>query len=58
LKSKGAEVVKFDITIKEDIKNALSGADIAWLVTNYWDKVSNKNMLVIYMVYILFFCIM
>ncbi|GET00871.1 NmrA-like family domain-containing protein 1 [Rhizophagus clarus] len=38
LASKGAEVVKFDITVKEDIKSALSGADIAWLVTNFWDK--------------------
>ncbi|PKY12391.1 NAD(P)-binding protein [Rhizophagus irregularis] len=38
LASKGAEVVKFDITVKEDIKSALSGADIAWLVTSFFDK--------------------
>ena len=41
MESKGAEVVKFDIAIKEDIKNALSGADIAWVVTNFLDPVSN-----------------
>ncbi|RIA92680.1 hypothetical protein C1645_55841 [Glomus cerebriforme] len=38
LASKGAEVVKFDITVKEDIKNALNGADIVWLVTNFFDQ--------------------
>ncbi|CAB4412517.1 unnamed protein product [Rhizophagus irregularis] len=38
LKAKGVEeVVKCDLSNKEDIKNALSGADIAWIVTNYWD---------------------
>jgi uncharacterized protein YbjT (DUF2867 family) len=43
LKAKGVdEVVKCDLSNKEDIKNALSGADIAWIVTNYWDPVSNN----------------
>ncbi|RGB23721.1 hypothetical protein C1646_727811 [Rhizophagus diaphanus] len=38
LKAKGVdEIVKCDPSNKEDIKNALSGADIAWIVTNYWD---------------------
>ena len=35
--SKGAEVVKCDLAIKEDVKNAFKGADIAWIVTNFWD---------------------
>ncbi|RIA96979.1 hypothetical protein C1645_871667 [Glomus cerebriforme] len=38
LASKGAEIIKFDITVKEDIKNALNGADIVWLNTNFWDQ--------------------
>ncbi|GBB92948.1 hypothetical protein RclHR1_02090012 [Rhizophagus clarus] len=37
LASKGAEVFKCDISIRENIEKALSGADIAWLVTNFWD---------------------
>uniref|UniRef100_A0A1D1YNG0 NmrA-like family domain-containing protein 1 n=1 Tax=Anthurium amnicola TaxID=1678845 RepID=A0A1D1YNG0_9ARAE len=38
LLSKGVdEVVKCDFSVKEDVKKALSGADIAWIVTNYWD---------------------
>ena len=37
LASKGAEVVKCDLAVKEDVKNALKGADIAWIVTNFWD---------------------
>ncbi|GBB88255.1 hypothetical protein RclHR1_01480020 [Rhizophagus clarus] len=31
------EVVKCDFSNKEDVKNALNGADIAWIVTNFWD---------------------
>ena len=42
LASKGAEVVKCDLAIKEDVKNAIKGADIAWIVTNFWDPVSIK----------------
>ncbi|RIA96985.1 hypothetical protein C1645_814636 [Glomus cerebriforme] len=38
LASKGIEVVKCDLSVKEDVKNALSGADIAWIVTNFWDQ--------------------
>ncbi|RIA96984.1 hypothetical protein C1645_814635 [Glomus cerebriforme] len=38
LESKGVEVVKCDLSIKEDVKNSLDGADIAWIVTNYYDK--------------------
>ncbi|GBB92946.1 hypothetical protein RclHR1_02090010 [Rhizophagus clarus] len=37
LASKGAEVFKCDLSIREDVEKALSGADIAWLVTNFWD---------------------
>uniref|UniRef100_A0A1D1YSZ0 NmrA-like family domain-containing protein 1 n=1 Tax=Anthurium amnicola TaxID=1678845 RepID=A0A1D1YSZ0_9ARAE len=38
LLSKGVdEVVKCHFSVREDIKKALSGADIAWIVTNYWD---------------------
>ncbi|PKK76719.1 NAD(P)-binding protein [Rhizophagus irregularis] len=37
LASKGAEVFKCNLSIREDVKNALSGADIAWIVTNFWD---------------------
>ena len=50
--SKGAEVVKFDITVKEDIKSALSGADIAWLVTSFFDKVIRICLIIC--VYIIF----
>jgi len=37
LASKGAEVVKCDLAVKEDVKNAIKDADIAWIVTNFWD---------------------
>lgn len=37
LASKGAEIFKCNLSIREDVKNALSGADIAWIVTNFWD---------------------
>ncbi|EXX70726.1 NAD(P)-binding protein [Rhizophagus irregularis] len=39
LKAKGVdEIVKCDFSSnKEEIINALSGADIAWIVTNFWD---------------------
>src|SRR6266513_4865015 len=36
---KGVEVVKCDLSVKEDVKKALKDADIAWIVTNFWDKV-------------------
>ena len=26
------------MAVKEDVKNALKGADIAWIVTNFWDQ--------------------
>jgi uncharacterized protein YbjT (DUF2867 family) len=42
LASKGAEVFKCDLSVREDVKNALSGADIAWIVTNFLDPVSNN----------------
>jgi len=37
LAAKGVEVVKCDLSAKEDVKNALKDADIAWIVTNFWD---------------------
>ncbi|RIB25718.1 hypothetical protein C2G38_2165233 [Gigaspora rosea] len=37
LAAKGVEVFKADLAIKEDVKKALSGADIAFIVTNFWD---------------------
>ncbi|PKY45710.1 NAD(P)-binding protein [Rhizophagus irregularis] len=37
LKSKGVEVFKCDLANKDDVKDALTGADIAWIVTNFWD---------------------
>ncbi|CAB4407737.1 unnamed protein product [Rhizophagus irregularis] len=44
LASKGAEVFKCDLSIKENVKNALSGADIAWIVTNFLDpSISGEN---------------
>jgi hypothetical protein len=42
LASKGAEVFKCNLSTREDVKNALSGADIAWIVTNFWDPVNNN----------------
>jgi uncharacterized protein YbjT (DUF2867 family) len=38
---KGAEVVKCDLSVKEDIESALKGADVAWIVTNFLDPVRN-----------------
>ncbi|CAG8517396.1 20700_t:CDS:2 [Rhizophagus irregularis] len=44
LASKGAEVFKCDLSVKENVKNALSGADIAWIVTNFLDpSISGEN---------------
>ena len=40
LAAKGVEVVKCDLAVKEDVKKALKDADIAWIVTNFWDPVS------------------
>ncbi|GES95082.1 NmrA family transcriptional regulator, putative [Rhizophagus clarus] len=37
LKSKGVEVFKCDLSNKDEVKEALKGADIAWIVTNFWD---------------------
>ncbi|CAG8515120.1 9929_t:CDS:2 [Dentiscutata erythropus] len=37
LVAKGAEVFKADLSIKEDVKNALNGSDIAYIVTNFFD---------------------
>ena len=39
--TKGVEIVRCDLSVKEDVKNALTSADIAWIVTNTWDPVSN-----------------
>ncbi|CAG8448043.1 10643_t:CDS:2 [Dentiscutata heterogama] len=38
LVAKGVEVFKADLAVKEDVKNALNGADIAFIVTNFWDS--------------------
>ena len=38
---KGVDVVKCDLFVEEDVKKALKDADIAWIVTNFWDPVSN-----------------
>ena len=35
LASKGVEVVKCDLSVKEDVKKALKDADIAWIVSNF-----------------------
>ncbi|RGB36695.1 hypothetical protein C1646_782956 [Rhizophagus diaphanus] len=37
LESKGVEIFKCDLSNKDDVKKALKGADIAWIVTNFWD---------------------
>ncbi|CAG8515102.1 9928_t:CDS:2, partial [Dentiscutata erythropus] len=37
LVAKGAEVFKADLSIKEDVKNALKGSDIAYIVTDFFD---------------------
>ncbi|CAG8561360.1 4371_t:CDS:2, partial [Racocetra fulgida] len=37
LAAKGAEVFKADLSNREDVKNALNGADIAFIVTNFFD---------------------
>ncbi|GBB87724.1 hypothetical protein RclHR1_01420027 [Rhizophagus clarus] len=37
LKSKGVEVFKCDLSKKDEVKKALKGADIVWVVTNFWD---------------------
>jgi uncharacterized protein YbjT (DUF2867 family) len=37
LSAKGVEVVKCDLSAKDDVKKALKDADIAWIVTNFWD---------------------
>ncbi|CAG8561363.1 4372_t:CDS:2 [Racocetra fulgida] len=37
LAAKGVEVFRADLSIKEDVKNALNGADIAFIVTSFWD---------------------
>ena len=39
---KGAEIVKCDLSVKEDVENALKGTDIAWIVTNFLDPVSDN----------------
>jgi uncharacterized protein YbjT (DUF2867 family) len=38
LAAKGVEVFKCDLSVKEDVKKALKDADIAWIVTNFWDQ--------------------
>ncbi|CAG8760447.1 15127_t:CDS:2, partial [Racocetra persica] len=37
LAAKGADVFKADLSNREDVKNALNGADIAFIATNFWD---------------------
>jgi len=37
LKSKGVEVFKCDLSNKDEVRKALKDADIAWIVTNFWD---------------------
>jgi hypothetical protein len=41
LAAKGVEMVKCDLSIKEDVKKGLKDADIAWIVTDFWNPVSN-----------------
>ncbi|CAG8543596.1 3986_t:CDS:2, partial [Racocetra fulgida] len=41
LVAKGAEVFKADLSNREDVKNALNGADIAFIVTNFWDPIAD-----------------
>ena len=41
LAAKGVEVVKCDLSVKDDVKKALKDANIAWIVTNFWDPVNN-----------------
>ncbi|KAF0520943.1 NADP-binding protein [Gigaspora margarita] len=43
LATKGAEVYKCDLSIKEDVKNALNGSDIAFINTNTWDPATYPN---------------
>ncbi|CAG8848105.1 18195_t:CDS:2, partial [Gigaspora margarita] len=43
LAAKGAEVCKCDLSIKEDVKNALNGSDIAFIVTNFFDPTIHQN---------------
>ncbi|RIA88282.1 hypothetical protein C1645_713380 [Glomus cerebriforme] len=38
LAAKGVEVVKCELSNKDDVKKALTGADIAYIVTNFWDQ--------------------
>ncbi len=45
LASKGVEIFKCNLSDKDDVKKALKGADIAWIVTNFWDPVSNTFFL-------------
>jgi len=37
LAAKGVEVIKADLFSREDVEKALKGANIAWIVTNFWD---------------------
>jgi len=39
LTNKGIEVFKYDLSVKKDVENALKDADIAFIVTNFWDEV-------------------
>ncbi|KAG9305264.1 hypothetical protein G9A89_003348 [Geosiphon pyriformis] len=40
LTAKGVEVVKANLSSSEDVERAFKGADVAWVVTNFWDPVS------------------
>ncbi|KAG9286193.1 hypothetical protein G9A89_014179 [Geosiphon pyriformis] len=37
LAAKGVEVVKANLSNSEDVERAFKGADVAWIVTNFWD---------------------
>ncbi|KAG9292103.1 hypothetical protein G9A89_000194 [Geosiphon pyriformis] len=37
LAAKGVEVVKANLSNSEDVELAFKGADVAWIVTNFWD---------------------
>ncbi|CAG8520591.1 12865_t:CDS:2, partial [Racocetra fulgida] len=37
LVAKGVEAIKADLSNREDVKNVLNGADIAFIVTNFFD---------------------
>jgi hypothetical protein len=39
---KGVEVVKCDLSVEEYVKKGVKDADIAWIVTNFWNQINNN----------------